>query len=353
MSQTNERALVLITGATGFVAGWIVKKLLDEGHTVHAPVRDPDNADKLKHLNDLAANAPGSIRYFKADLLDEGSYDEAMAGCEVVLHTASPFTTKVKDPQKELVDPALKGTQNVLGAANRTDSVKRVVVTSSCAAIYCDNIDVANAPGGVLTEEVWNTSSSLDYNPYYYSKTVAEKKAWEMAEAQDRWKLVVINPSLVIGPGINPHATSESFEIIKTLVSGEMKMGAPLVGMGTVDVRDLAEAHYQAAFNPAAHGRNILSSSNTHILELASTLEDNYSQYPLPRRQLPKWLPWLLGPVTGFSRKFISRNFGYRWKADNSKAKRELGLKFRPLKESLEDMMAQLIESGQVKRRAA
>lgn len=352
-NMTDSNAPVMITGATGYVAGWIVKKLLDEGHTVHAPVRDPDNAEKLAHLNEMAASAPGSIRYFKADLLEEGSYDEAMAGCEVVLHTASPFTTKVKDAQKELIDPALKGTQNVLDAANRIDSVKRVVLTSSCAAIYGDNVDVTEAPGGILTEDVWNTSSSLDYNPYYYSKTVAEKKAWDMAQAQDRWKLVVINPSLVIGPGTNPHATSESFDIVKTLVSGEMKMGAPLVGMGTVDVRDVAEAHYQAAFKPDAQGRHILSSSNTHLLELAEVLQDKYSHYPLPKRQLPKFLPWLLGPATGFSRKFISRNFGYRWQADNSKAKRELGLKFRPLKQSMEEMMAQLIESGQVKQRAA
>ena len=344
---------IMITGATGYVAGWIVKRLLDAGHLMHAPVRDPDNVDKRQHLDALAEHAPGSIRYFAADLLDDGAYDEAMAGCEVVLHTASPFFTNVKNPQQELVDPALKGTQNVLDSVNRTASVKRVVLTSSCAAIYGDNVDVANAPGGVLTEDVWNTSSSLDHNPYQYSKTVAEKKAWAMAEAQNRWQLVVVNPSLVIGPGIRAQATSESFEIVKTLVNGEMKMGAPLVGMGAIDVRDLAEAHYQAAFNPAAHGRNILSAHNTDMLEMAAALEANYGQYPLPRRQLPKFLPWLLGPVTGFSRKFISRNFGYRWKADNSKARRELGLEFRPLRQSLEDMVAQMIDSGQVKRRAA
>lgn len=353
MITTNKDAPVLVTGATGYVAGWIVKKLLDEGYTVHAPVRDPKNAGKVKHLDALAADASGTIKYFKADLLEDGSYDEAMAGCEVVLHTASPFTTKVKDAQKELVDPALKGTQNVLDAANRCDSVKRVVLTSSCAAIYGDNVDVTHAPGGILTEEVWNTTSSVDYNPYYYSKTVAEKKAWEMAEAQDRWKLVVINPSLVIGPGINAHATSESFDILKTLVSGEMKVGAPLVGMGTVDVRDVAEAHYQAAFKPEANGRHILSSSNTDILELAAKLKENYGQYPLPSRELPKTLLWLAGPLTGYSRTFIKRNFGYRWQADNSKAKQELGLTFRPLQQSLEEMLAQLIETGQVKRRAA
>ena len=167
---------VMVTGATGYVAGWIVKGLLEAGATVHAPVRNPDSADKIKHLTDTAAQSPGKIRFFKADLLAEGSYAEAMAGCGVVFHTASPFTVDVKDPQKELIDPAVKGTANVLEQANKTPSVERVVLTSSCAAIYGDNTDCAAAPGGRLDESVWNTSSSIDHNAYSYSKTLAERR---------------------------------------------------------------------------------------------------------------------------------------------------------------------------------
>jgi len=215
MREINRNAPVMITGATGYVAGWIVRKLLDEGFTVHAAVRDPDNAEKLKYLNQLADAAPGQIRYFKSDLLDDGSYADATAGCEVVLHTASPFTVDVKDAQKELIDPAVNGTRNVLEQANRTQTVKRVVVTSSCAAIYGDNADLKKTPNGVFTEEIWNTSSSLTHQPYSYSKTLAEKEAWTICEKQDRWDLVTINPTLVIGPGINPHGTSESFNMVK------------------------------------------------------------------------------------------------------------------------------------------
>lgn len=352
MTTIDNNAPVLVTGATGYVAGWIVKELLDAGHTVHAAVRDPDNAGKLEHLNALASQSPGSIRYFRAELLEDGSYDEAMAGCQVVLHTASPFTSRVKDPQRELVDPALEGTRNVLESANRTESVRRVVLTSSCAAIYGDNADVPDAPGGVLTEDVWNTSSSLDHNPYPYSKTVAERKAWEIADRQSQWDLVVLNPSLVIGPGINPNATSESFTIMKSLTGGEMKPGAPLVGLGAIDVRDLAVAHYRAAFTPEASGRYIISGTDTTMLDMAHELRHKYARYPLPRRQLPTWLARLAGPMMGYPRKFVVRNFGYRWYADNSKARRELGLEFRPLRESLEDFMQQLIDSGQIKERA-
>ena len=100
MKQINKSKPVMVTGATGYVAGVLVKKLLDEGLSVHAPVRDPENPEKLKYLNDIATTSPGNIKYFKADLLDQGSYGEAMAGCELVFHTASPFKIDVKDPHQ-------------------------------------------------------------------------------------------------------------------------------------------------------------------------------------------------------------------------------------------------------------
>ena len=154
MTKIDKSKPVMITGATGYVAGWIVKKLLDEGLTAHAPIRDPENAEKLQYLNKIAENAPGTIKFYKADLLDEGSYAEAMAGCQIVFHTASPFKIDVVDPQKELVDPAQLGTRNVLEEVNRTPSVERVVLTSSCAAIYGDNADLKKTPNGIFTEDI-------------------------------------------------------------------------------------------------------------------------------------------------------------------------------------------------------
>ena len=180
MTSIDKTKPVLVTGANGYVAGWLVKRLLEEGITVHAAVRDPEKEHKIHHLNGIAENAPGTIKYFKSDLLDEGSYARAMEGCELVFHTASPFTSDFDDPQKELIEPAVKGTANVLNQAKKTQGVKRVVVTSSCAAIYTDAKDVHETPNGVLTENIWNTTASLDYQPYSFSKTLAEKKAWEI-----------------------------------------------------------------------------------------------------------------------------------------------------------------------------
>ncbi len=341
----------MITGATGYVAGWIVKKLLDQGLTVHAPIRDSRNPEKMKYLKRVAEKAPGKIEYFEANLLDEGSYTDAMAGCELVFHTASPFVIDVNDAQKELVDPARLGTRNVLQTVNDTPSVKRAVVTSSCAAIYGDNADLEKTPNGIFTEDIWNTSSSLTHQPYSYSKTVAEKEAWAINEKQDRWDMVSINPTLVVGPAINPHATSESFKIMRQFGDGSMKSGAPRMGIGAVDVRDLAEAHVKAAFTPKAKGRYIIYAHDTDLFAMAQTLLEKYGDdYPIPKKVMPKWLVWLVAPMVNkaMTRKIISLNVDLPWKGDNSKGIRELGMKYRSLKDSMEEMFQQMIDSGLV-----
>ena len=343
----------MVTGANGYVASWLVKRLLEDGVTVHAAVRNPDNEKKVGHLKEAAANAPGNLKFFKADLLTPGAYSEAMQGCELVYHTASPFTTDVRDPQKELIEPAVMGTQNVLNSAKEVSSVKRVVVTSSCAAIYTDCIDTVNAPGGKLTEEVWNTTSSLEYQPYSYSKTMAEKAAWEIADSQDNWDLVTINPCLVLGPALNPHqTTSESVNILKMMGGGQLKMGAPRMGMGLVDVRDVAEAHYRAGFTSAAKGRYITAAHNTDFVEMSQALLPKYGdQFPLPKKALPKWLLMLVGPMTNklFTRKFIRNNVNVPWTADNSKIKKELGMNFKPMKQTMEEAFQVLIDEGILK----
>lgn len=353
MTDIDISRPILVTGATGYVAGWIVKALLEAGATVHAAVRDPGDADKLQHLDRLAARAPGRIRYFRADLMAPGSFAEAMAGCAVVLHAASPFTLAVTDPQKELVQPAVEGTRNVLQQANATDSVTRVVLTSSCAAIYTDAAECAAAPGGRLTEAVWNKTASLDYQPYSYSKTLAEQEAWQIADAQSRWRLVVVNPCLVMGPSIGGAPGSESFALIRRVVRGDMKHGAPRMGTGIVDVRDVAQAHVAAAFKPEARGRHIVCGHQTDLLTAVQTLAPRFgARHPIPKRALPKWLVWLIGPAVGLERRFVARNVDVPWRADNSKGIRELGLGYRPLRETMEDMFAQ-VTGGDEARAAA
>ncbi len=351
MKPIDTTKPVLVTGATGYLAGWIVSKLLDQGVTVHAAVRHPSNTEKLAYLTEIAERSPGAIRYFKADLLTPGAYAEAMSGCEVVFHTASPFSIRVDDPQRDLVDPARLGTRNVLEQANQTESVKRVVVTSSCAAIYGDNADRDAAPGGIFNEEIWNRSSSLSHQPYSYSKTVAEKEAWKVADAQNQWKLVVINPSFVLGPAVNPMAGGESMSIMTQFGDGSMKAGVPDLGMGIVDVRDAANAHLAAAFEPEAEGRHITSGHNSSFPEVARILRERFGDaYPLPKRTLPKWFVWLVGPIfdKSLTRKVVARNAGIPWVADNLKSIEKLGVTYRPLEETVTEMFTQLIEARRV-----
>jgi dihydroflavonol-4-reductase len=339
----------MVTGATGYVAGWIVRTLLDDGLRVHAAIRNPSKVEKREYLDEIAKQSSGSIEYFDSDLLVDGSYADAMDQCELVYHTASPFSLNVDDPQKDLVDPAIIGTRNVLTQANNSAAVKRVVVTSSVAAIYGDNIDIANSKEGILTEADWNETSSLEHQPYSFSKTQAEKTAWEICDAQDRWQLITVNPSLVIGPGVSPKATSESFNLMKQFGDGTFKMGVPDLGVGVVDVRDVAKAHVAAGFNADASGRYIASGHDTSFPQMAKLLREEFAdRYPIPNRTLPKWLLWLIGPFIdkSLSRKMIGRNVGYEFHADNSKSRSELGITYRPQKESLVAFFQQLIDSG-------
>ncbi len=346
---------VLVTGATGYVASWIVKRLLEEGHHVHATARNISQKNKTAHLQSLADSSPGEITFFEADLLIDGDFGTAMKDCEIVYHTASPFITVVKDAQKDLIDPALIGTRNVLHQASACPTVKRVVLTSSCAAMYTDAIDCKKGPNGELDESIWNDTASINYQPYNYSKTLAEQAAWEIADAQNQWKLVCINPSLIFGPAMAPEfSKSESLAIFKQLADGSLSTGVPRVGIGITDVRDVAEAHVQAGFRAEANGRNIVSGHNTNMLEMARLLHDKFGkEYKVPHSLAPKWLLYLVGPMVNkvITWKFVKNNVDVEWKANSSKAQKELGVTYRPLEQTLTDTFEQVIEQGIVKSR--
>lgn len=353
--QIDRSKPVLVTGATGYVAGWVVKRLLEEGLTVHGTVRDASNDERLQYLHDLADGTEGTLKLFSADLTDEGSFAEAMAGCSTVFHIASPYQLEVDDVQRDLIEPAVNGTRNVLEEVNRTQTVERVVVTSSCAAIFGDAVDLRETPDGVFTEEVWNTSSSPTHQPYSYSKTMAEKEAWKLHDAQDRWRLVVMNPPGIFGPGVRVHAGAESFNIMKQLGDGTMASGGPDLNIGVTDVRDVAEAHLRGAFLPDAEGRYLISGHDSGMMQMAQILRDEYPQYPIPRRAAPKFLLWLVGPFVNkaFTRKMVSRNIGLPWRADNKKSRRELDMRYRPLAETVQQHFAQLIDEGVLESKKA
>ncbi|MEN8120540.1 MAG: aldehyde reductase [Bacteroidota bacterium] len=350
MESTDKSKPILVTGASGYLASWIVKQLLDDGYIVHGTVRNKGNAEKFKHLFDLSEKSSGNFKVFEADLLKKGSYEDAMKGCEIVIHTASPFIiSNIKDPEKELLKPAKEGTINVLTQASKIESVKRIVLTSSIVAIMGDSIDAQNLDNQTVNESHWNTTSSANHQPYPYSKTIAEKEAWKMAEQQEQWKLVVINPGFIMGPSLFKNGSGTSIEMMKNMGDGKFKTGVTKLWFGMVDVRDVARAHILAALNTGSSGRHIIVAENITFLNWANILRKHFGdKYPFPKSEMPKFLIWLIGPLFGLTRKYVSKNVGYKSFYDNSYSKSDLGLTYRPIEETIIDHFQQLIDDGLV-----
>lgn len=341
---------VMVTGASGYIAGWIVKYLLEAGHTVHATVRDPGKAASVDHLKKIADSAPGTLKLFKADLLDADSFDAPMEGCEILMHTASPFVLDgFSDAHEALVRPAVEGTRNVLEAAKRSSTLKRVVLTSSVASVFGDNADTK---GKALTEEDWNTTSSVDHNPYQYSKVAAEREAWKIHDTQQQWDLVTINPGMVYGPSLTNASNSASIGTLLDMGRGKLKAGVPDLSYGVVDVREVAQAHVLAAFTPEASGRYILVNESISMLGIARLLRKQFGRkYPFPGMQVPKAMVWAVGPLMGpVTRKFISRNVGFPIRFNNSRSQ-QLGVHYRSLEETFKDHFEQVLDDGLVRRR--
>jgi len=209
---------VLVTGGTGYVATELIKQLLVKGYHVRTTVRSKD-PKKVAALSALGKALPGKLDFFEADLLTDGAFDDAVKGTRYVFHTASPFFIEVKkDPYEELINPAMHGTRNVLSSVVKSrDTVQRVVVTSSVAAIIGNEASGPVKPpvqGEFYTEDDWNTTSTAEKGAYFVSKTKAEQAAWEVAKSEGL-DLVTINPNFVMGPAISPTAGGTSIGYFK------------------------------------------------------------------------------------------------------------------------------------------
>ncbi len=331
---------ILVTGGAGYIGSWVVKYLLDKGHTIRVSVRDKSKTEKYNHLFEIEKKSPGKLELWEANLTTENSFDEVVKGCNAIIHLASPFILDTKNPQDNLINPALKGTENVLNAATKSGTVKRVVLTSSVAAIHGDNADMKKQNLSVFNESHWNTSSSINHQPYSYSKVLAEKKAWEIYEQQNQWELVVINPGFVMGPPLTKTSNSGSISFLNNVLSGKYKMGAPNLQFGFVDVRDVAKAHVLVLENTNSKSRHIIVEKVMGVIEFAQIIENLFpNQYQLPKMMAPKPLVWLLAPIFGITRQFVSKNVGYTIAFDNSKSKTDLGINYTTIEQSIKDMV--------------
>ncbi len=349
-------ATVLVTGASGYLASWIVLQLLQQGHRVHGTVRSLQDAAKVQHLQDMAARHPGQLQLFEADLMQEGSFEAAMKGCGLVVHAASPyFLNPPKDAQRELVQPAVEGTRNVLVSVNRCKSVRRVVLTSSIAALYNDARDVGADAQHTVQEGNTNPNQQVSHNPYAYSKTQAEQAAWAMHRQQQRWELVSIHPGAIFGPSLSRRVDASSVAMVVQFLQGAFRSGVPRLWLGVVDVRDVAKAHVQAALLPTASGRYLVVAHSLRLLEMAQCmqLQGLGIADKLPRNEAPKWLMWLIGPLVGLRRKYIARNVGHPLYFNSARSQTELGLQWHTAADTLNDQIRQIVKDGLLLRRPA
>jgi dihydroflavonol-4-reductase len=350
MNGTDNKGWVCVTGATGFIAGYVVEDMLKHGYNVKGTVRSVKDKSKIQHLLDLQKKYPDSkLELVEADLMKEGSFDSAVEGCWGVLHTASPVSFAATDPQKELVDPAVNGTLNVLRSATAA-GVRKVVITSSVATI--DSRTPKN--GKSITEEDHNTHCNLTYGSYSYSKVQAEKAAIkyleDLGDVDTKFSMATIHPTFVIGP---QQATfvSTSNQVIQVMIAGEYPMCPPIY-MDTVDVRDVATAHRIALESPKATGRYITSNGRGWMMDAARILKKKYPDYPIPTMQMPVAL---LRLISYFDRRvddyMLQEGTKEGYPIDGSKIERELDFKYQyNFETTMLDAAQSFIDLGIVKK---
>jgi dihydroflavonol-4-reductase len=314
---------VLVTGASGYIAGHVVADLRSHGYLVRGTARRP-----VDGLDDVVT----------ADLASDDGWREAVEGCDYVMHVASPFPIEAPKSEDELVRPAVDGTLRVLRAAADA-GVKRVVLTSSVAAVGHGHDDDSVR----LTEDDW---SIADRSPAYpKSKTLAERAAWDYAR-ESGLELVSVNPGLVLGPLLGP-SVSTSVQFVDQLLNRKVP-GSPNVGFAPVDVRDVAVAHRLAVETPAAAGnRYIVAGEHVWLREVAAMLAEEFNPkgYRVPTGGVPTWMLRLVAPFDKRVRLLLGF-VGRRELVSADKAQRELGWTMRPFRDTVLDTARSLIEQG-------
>lgn len=300
---------VLVTGASGFIAKHIVKELLAEGYAVRASTRSPE---RRREIDTLFPDAP--IDHVTLDLAHDDGWDEAMAGVDVLLHTASPFPGTQPDDPDDLIRPAVDGTLRALTSAH-TAGVRRVVLTSSVAAVLHDP---AAAPTANIDESYWTDPGGLHVNAYEASKTLAERAAWDFVAAHPEMALTVVNPAAVLGPALDAHYGT-SLEYIARFLDGADPM-VPKVRLSVVDVRDVARIHVAAIGHEAAFGeRYIAAAGMTSMPEVADALARAFPGHKIATRTAPNWLVRVMARFVPPLR-LVVNSLGRRNHVDGSKA---------------------------------
>ena len=335
---------VLVTGANGFIGLHAVLHFLQRGYSLCATVRTKEKEDKARHT--LSKHADISrLEFIHADLTKDDGWDQAVAGCDFILHIASPFPTDAPKDENELIVPAREGTLRVLRVAQRAN-VKRVVLVSSLAAILIGH----ERENRTFDESDWTDLRKTDY-AYAKSKTLAEQAAWEFIKGPQNktgMELISINPSNVFGPVLdNRHHTST--EWFSTLLRRQVP-GLTRTQLNLVDVRDVIEMLKKAMFTPGVAGKRFIANgASISLQEFALILDRNFSRrgYRVPTRILPDWLVRFIAIIIPKTKPVVHA-LGWTPSISTEQARSLLGWEPRPYEGTIFEMAESMIEQGMV-----
>ena len=333
-------ATTLVTGGTGFLGSWCIAQALERGHDVRTTVRDEKREATVRQAVANAGIDPDDrLSVLSADLTSDDGWAEAVAGCQYVLHVASPFPPEQPKNPDELIVPARDGALRVLRTALDA-GVKRVVMTSSVAAIRGSRESSESAP---FTEADWTDGDDTERTPYVRSKTIAERAAWElMRQAGGEDRLAVVNPGAIIGPPLSADR-STSLQAIQRLLDGMPAM--PRLGFTFVDVRDVADLHLRAmTYAEAGSERFIAADRFLWTAEVAAVIRERLGDAApkVPTRVAPNLLVRAMSLIDGGIRPYVN-DLGRKQWMSSEKARRTLGWAPRPVEDSIEDTARALL----------
>jgi nucleoside-diphosphate-sugar epimerase len=332
---------VLVTGASGFIAGWCIVELLSRGYAVRTTLRGLSKEPAVRAAVTSASAAVDRLTFFAADLISDEGWDAAIAGCDYVLHVASPLGGGAEDDRNALVAPARDGTLRVLRAAVKS-GVKRVVMTSAAAT--------ARPPlssDRVSDETVWADPADSQFDAYRVSKILAERAAWDfMSTAGGSTEFTTILPGAVFGP-LLAQGNLGSVRIIHGLLQGR-PAALPRLGFWVVDVRDLADLHIRAMISREAAGQRFIAAGDFMWMEdIARTLRSSLGERggKVPSRRLPNFVVRLMLPFRP-SFKTLAPLLGRKYLLTSEKARRVLGFSPRPATTTVVDCAESLLNGN-------
>jgi nucleoside-diphosphate-sugar epimerase len=338
--EAEATKTALVTGGSGFLGGWCLAELLRRGYRVRTTVRDLAREAPIRAGLTPEVGDPGDrLSVVAADLLGDDGWQEAVRGCDYVLHVASPFPPAQPKDADELIVPAREGTLRVLGASLDA-GVERVVVTSSVAAVR----NARTRPPSPLTEETWTDPDNLRLTPYTRSKTIAERAAWDFVrERGETGRLAVVNPGAILGPLLGD-GRSYSLEMVQRLLRG--MPGTPRLGFNIVDVRDVAALHVDAMTAPEASGERFIAVARfLWMSEVAAVLRDRLGETAakVPSRTVPNPVVRAMALFDPGIRSIVG-DLGKKVELSSEKAKTRLGWSPRPVEDTIAECGQSLVE---------